>query len=445
VNGSLTGEIARTRKRARLSQAKGGWSSEERRSSSRERRVFEGGYAGSFVLRRERAARSDYRRKTSRIGKAHAFHEAPAEPVLAASGPTLGARRNAGPDEREGGGDRDVRGARVRALSEEDNASRRATPGRQSENRVVKRGSPRPRSHRAAPSLPLHTSRVFGRARWARKETFRAYEHGAARLRDESDLRACAARLRAGFGSLRWETAKHECSSWKRFRSANVDRTHRRSRRPRELPSDPADTRDLARRKRRQAFDAQGGVEGERQRCAGLEAFLQRRCRGITNRTRKPRRDRTRRGAGSGTREVPGPRARGDRYDGRVSGSRTCPPKPGACSCGSGLEGKCPASLRASGAAGGAATEVRTPVPSRRRRHSEVGTVSFGSSSCALPLREAWREGSAPTTRRLHKCGAGRRRCEARGFAAGLAGQSRAGRRATRGVRRARPTEAGDG
>jgi len=56
---------------------------------------------------------SSYRRKTSRIGKAHAFHEAPAEPVLAASEPTLGARRNAGPGEREGGGDRDVRGGRV--------------------------------------------------------------------------------------------------------------------------------------------------------------------------------------------------------------------------------------------------------------------------------------------------------------------------------------------
>jgi len=31
-------------------------------------------------------------RKVSWVGKAHAFHEAPAEPVLAASSPALGAR-----------------------------------------------------------------------------------------------------------------------------------------------------------------------------------------------------------------------------------------------------------------------------------------------------------------------------------------------------------------
>jgi len=39
----------------------------------------------SFVLRRERDACGVYRRKAPWIGKAHAFHEAPAEPVLAAS------------------------------------------------------------------------------------------------------------------------------------------------------------------------------------------------------------------------------------------------------------------------------------------------------------------------------------------------------------------------
>jgi len=46
------------------------------------------------------------------IGKAHAFHEAPAEPVLAASEPASGARRKASPRDRNGGGDRGVRGDR---------------------------------------------------------------------------------------------------------------------------------------------------------------------------------------------------------------------------------------------------------------------------------------------------------------------------------------------
>jgi len=63
---------------------------EARRSSSRERRVFGGGCAVSFVLRYGRDARRDYRRKAPWIGKAHAFHEAPAEPVLAAFEPPSG-------------------------------------------------------------------------------------------------------------------------------------------------------------------------------------------------------------------------------------------------------------------------------------------------------------------------------------------------------------------
>jgi len=45
------------------------------------------------------------------------------------------------------------------------------------------------------------------------------------------------------------EATKHECSSWLRFRSADVDRTHRRSRRPRGAFGRTKDTRDLARRK----------------------------------------------------------------------------------------------------------------------------------------------------------------------------------------------------
>jgi len=46
------------------------------------------------------------------VGEAHAFHEAPAEPILAASEPACGARRKASPRDRNGGGDRGVRGDR---------------------------------------------------------------------------------------------------------------------------------------------------------------------------------------------------------------------------------------------------------------------------------------------------------------------------------------------
>jgi len=92
--------------------AKGGRIIGARRSSSRERRVFDEGCAVSFVLRRERDARRICRWKTLWIGKAHAFHEAPAEPVLAASEQASGIRRKAKPGARHGGGDRGVRGGR---------------------------------------------------------------------------------------------------------------------------------------------------------------------------------------------------------------------------------------------------------------------------------------------------------------------------------------------
>jgi len=91
---------------------KGGGSSQARRSSSRERRVFDEGCAVSFVLRRGRDARRVCRWKAPWVGKAHAFHEAPAEPILAASEQASGIRRKANPGARHGGGDRGVRGGR---------------------------------------------------------------------------------------------------------------------------------------------------------------------------------------------------------------------------------------------------------------------------------------------------------------------------------------------
>lgn len=99
MNGSLAIGVAQVRKRRSPPAAKGGRIMEARRSSSRERRVFDEGCAVSFVLRRGRDARGVYRRKAPWIGEAHAFHEAPAETILAASGPARGARRKAKPRE----------------------------------------------------------------------------------------------------------------------------------------------------------------------------------------------------------------------------------------------------------------------------------------------------------------------------------------------------------
>jgi len=72
----------------------------------------------------------------------------------------------------------------------------------------------------------------------AREEDVRADEHGAARLRDESDPRTLPQGIArdsvAALGSGGARVLELE-----RFRSAEVDRTHRRSRRPWALPSAP--------------------------------------------------------------------------------------------------------------------------------------------------------------------------------------------------------------
>jgi hypothetical protein len=62
------------------------------------------------------------------------------------------------------------------------------------------------------------TSRVFGRAEWRAKTTC-VNEHGAARLRYESDPRTKRNQKKrvARARSLRWETTEYECSSWNGF------------------------------------------------------------------------------------------------------------------------------------------------------------------------------------------------------------------------------------
>jgi len=126
----------------------------------------------------------------------------------------------------------------------------------------------------------MHGSRhVFGRAGTVRGLDDREDEHGAARLRYVDDPRYGAERLlaRRVIALGRDEVRVLELE---RFRSANVDRTHHRSRRPRELErAQPSDTRGLARTKRSdRVHDARTCVERERPWCVGLERLSSRSC-----------------------------------------------------------------------------------------------------------------------------------------------------------------------
>jgi hypothetical protein len=182
----------------------------------------------------------------------------------------------------------------------------------------VKRGSPRSRFAAGGPEPPVACSARLRTGEAAREADVRVVGHGAERLRDESDPRASAARPRAGW-SLRREATEYGCSSLNGFgvqksigRIAGRDargryQAHHGHARPR--PKESPELRQSA------------GEELGRRRCAGpAKPLLIMEERTGPGRTRKPRRDRIRRGAGSGTREVQGPRACGCRYDGRVSG-----------------------------------------------------------------------------------------------------------------------------
>jgi hypothetical protein len=184
VNGSLTANGARARKRKGPLAAKGGRFFEARRSSSRERRDGEEGFAVSLVPRRERGARRDCRRKTPWTREAYAFHEAPAEPVLAAFELRCWELATA-PTPRLEGGDKGVRGDRSNPVRR-NKTPPRTIGRRRSETRVVKRVSPqrcllirtaRPRANRC---LSLAFQR---RARQYAKTDVRVDEHGAESLR----------------------------------------------------------------------------------------------------------------------------------------------------------------------------------------------------------------------------------------------------------------------
>jgi len=120
VNGSLTIGGAQARKRRRPPAAKGGRFIEARRSSSRERRVpvkaaqFRSCFGTSGMCARV------CRWKAPWIGNAHAFHEAPAEPILAAFEPQRGTRLAAAhaKSEKEATGVSEANGIEPRAREE---------------------------------------------------------------------------------------------------------------------------------------------------------------------------------------------------------------------------------------------------------------------------------------------------------------------------------------
>jgi hypothetical protein len=144
--------------------------------------------------------------------------------------------------------------------------------GRRSEKRAVKRASPQSRLHRAAPSLPVPVSRVFGRARQYAKKTFVWMGTEPQGSGTRARLGRAPKGLARANNSLRWEATRARVLEWKRFRSAEVDRTHRRSRRPRSATKRTTETRGLARRSHCKAHDARGGDENERRRCASFRS-----------------------------------------------------------------------------------------------------------------------------------------------------------------------------
>jgi hypothetical protein len=193
----------------------------------------------SFVLRHGRGARSDCRWKTPRIGNAHAFHEAPAEPVLAAFEPKHGTRPKSGPRRRA----RRRRQGRQRRTVSFTRGGRKRRPARRYqtpkwESRREARFSP-VSSASGGPSLPVPVPRVFGRAGERAKKTL-------ARMSTEprgSGTRAVLGQAPKGpareIDRCAGKRREARVLEWERFRSAEVDRSHRRSRRPRALPSAP--------------------------------------------------------------------------------------------------------------------------------------------------------------------------------------------------------------
>jgi hypothetical protein len=172
-----------------------------------------------------------------------------------------------------GGGDRGARGDR------HCHARRKKTPSRASSGRAPKWETRRearfpPASFRiGGPELP---GASLGRPRANKGDGGRdatVNGHGAERLRDEGDGRARSKGI-AGPNRRAGNRREHECSSGKRFRSAEVDRTHRGRDARGSLPRRPSDTRGLARTNHGPGHDAQSGGDSERTRCASSRSVF---------------------------------------------------------------------------------------------------------------------------------------------------------------------------
>jgi len=192
----LSHERSRTRKRECPLLVKGGRFIEARRSSSRERRAIDVGFVGSSAFRCGRVARGSYRRKASRIGEAHAFHEAPAKPVLAASEPQRGNRiRDPGSRAR-----RRRQGCQRQAFGR---ARRNKTPPRsapygcRSGSLAVKRDSPQPQHASGGPEPPGAFPARLRTGREARERRRFACASTSRKARDESEPREGAERPHA--------------------------------------------------------------------------------------------------------------------------------------------------------------------------------------------------------------------------------------------------------
>jgi len=201
----------------------------------------------------------------------------------------------------------------------------------------------------------------------------------------------------------RREATKRRVLEWKRFEvQRSIGRIVGRDARARSPAR--ADTRGLARRKRPRRADGAAGDGSRANRCAGpTTRSLQGGNAGLTSRAQATRRDRTRRGAGSGTRVVLGPRARDDRYDGRVSGSwmRLSKPETRPAALVSRVNASC--ASRCTEPAGGAGTEPRSPVSSGRRGHSEIDSIQAVAPPAAFSTRDAAR-GVGTHDAELHTC-----------------------------------------
>jgi hypothetical protein len=169
------------------------------------------------VLRRGRSARSDCRWKTPRIGNAHAFHEAPAEPVLAAFEPKRGTRPKGGPRRRA----RRRRQGRQRRTVSFTRGGRKRRPARRYralkwEARREARFSP-VSSASGGPSLQVPAPRVFGRAGEHAKKTLA----WASTEPQGSGTRAVLGRAPKGLArdsiAALGSDEKHECSSGNGF------------------------------------------------------------------------------------------------------------------------------------------------------------------------------------------------------------------------------------